>query len=132
MTRALRRRRLQTAQRSGAARRRCAPAVAFGAFVAEPQWRQPNGPTVLERDAIEELHGDERLLFVLADLLNGADVGMIQRRGGTSLAAKTLERVRIVGDFRRQEFQRDKAAEFGVFGLLYKARPATADFSMTR
>ncbi len=64
---------------------------------------------------------------MLANLVNGADVGMIQGRGGTRLAAKTLERVRIVGDFRRQELQRDEAAEFGVFGFIYNAHPATAE-----
>jgi hypothetical protein len=64
---------------------------------------------------------------VLADLVDGADVGMIQRGGGSRLAAKTLEGVRIGGDFRGQELQRDEAAEFGVFGLIHNAHPATAE-----
>ena len=63
---------------------------------------------------------------MLADLVNGADVRMIQRRGGSPLAAKTLERVGIGGDFRGQELQRDEAAEFGVFGFIHNAHPATA------
>jgi hypothetical protein len=35
---------------------------------------------VLQGFAFQELHGDERLPFVLADFVNGAGVGMIQRR----------------------------------------------------
>jgi hypothetical protein len=32
-----------------------------------------------KRLAFQQLHHDERLAFVLADIVNGADVGMVQR-----------------------------------------------------
>ncbi len=37
------------------------------------------GDTVLESLAFEQLHGDERAAFEFADIVNRADVGMIQR-----------------------------------------------------
>ncbi len=68
----------------------------------------PSRDAVLERHAIQELHGNEGLIFVLADLVNGADVGMVQGRGGARLAAETFERVRIVGDFAGKNFSATK------------------------
>jgi hypothetical protein len=44
----------------------------------------------------QELHGDEGLALVLPDLVNSADIGMVQTRG-TRFAAKTLEGARILG-----------------------------------
>jgi len=32
----------------------------------------------LQRQAVEEFHGDERLVLSLPDLVDGADVGMIE------------------------------------------------------
>ena len=43
---------------------------------------------VLERDAVEEFHGDERLAVLLANVVDGADVGVIQRRSCLSFALK--------------------------------------------
>jgi hypothetical protein len=50
---------------------------------------------VLQSDTIEILHGDEALLAIFANFINGADVGMVQRRGGPSFAAKALKGLRI-------------------------------------
>jgi hypothetical protein len=43
---------------------------------------------------------------------------MVQRGGGTSFAAETLEGLRVPGDILREKFQSDEAAEFGVFGFI--------------
>jgi serine/threonine protein kinase len=40
---------------------------------------------------------DERMPALLADLINRADVGMVQSRSGTRLSAKALQRMRILG-----------------------------------
>jgi hypothetical protein len=52
---------------------------------------------MLQRHAIEKLHGDERLFAMPPDFINGADVGMVQRRRGLRLALKAGERLRIFG-----------------------------------
>ena len=41
--------------------------------------------------------------FVFADVVDGADVGMIERGGGLGFALEALESLRIVGDVRRAE-----------------------------
>ena len=81
---------------------------------------------VLERQAIEKLHGDERLAFMLVNVVNGADVGMIQRRSGLRLALEAGQSLRIFGDIVGQEFQRDKAAELEVLRLVNHAHAAAA------
>jgi len=50
---------------------------------------------VLERGAFEVFHGDERLRRTFADVVNGADVGMIQGRGGFGFAAETAQSLRV-------------------------------------
>src|SRR5438876_4344705 len=47
---------------------------------------------VLERCAIQEFHGDERLSILLTDVVNGANVRMIQRGCGASLTPKAFQR----------------------------------------
>ena len=65
---------------------------------------------VLQRHAIEKLHGDERAAILLADFVDGADVGMIQRRRGARLAPERSSAAGL-GDVVGQELQRDEAAE---------------------
>ena len=61
--------------------------------------------------AFEKFHDDEGRPSVLADVVNGADVGMVQSRGGAGFPAETFEGLRIVRDIVGQELQRDEAAE---------------------
>ena len=56
----------------------------------------PSDP-VLQRHAFQKLHGDEGLIAVLADFVDGADVRVIERRSSAGLAAETLERLRVLG-----------------------------------
>ncbi len=45
---------------------------------------------VLQRQPVQKLHDDEGLLTVLADFVDGADVGMIESGRRTSLSVETL------------------------------------------
>ena len=51
------------------------------------------------------------LTVVLTDVVDGADVGMIQCRSSLSLALKTFQRLRVMRDIFRQELEGDEAAE---------------------
>ena len=51
---------------------------------------------VLKRGALEKLHRDERPAIVFADLVNGADVRVIQGRCSPGLKTKPLERARFL------------------------------------
>src|ERR1700693_6450703 len=65
---------------------------------------------MLEGVALEKFHGDECAIFTLVDVVDGANVGVVESGGGASLATETFERLRIVSDVVGQEFQGDKAA----------------------
>ncbi len=73
---------------------------------------------MLERLAIQKLHGDEVLPLVLINLINRADVGMIERGGGSGLALEALERLRVFSQLFRQELEGNGPAEFQILGLV--------------
>ena len=70
-----------------------------------------------ERLALHEFHGDKRQpVFRLADVVNDANVRMIERRSGSGLIEKALSPLRVRGHFARQELDRRFAFQAGVFG----------------
>ena len=83
---------------------------------------------VLQRLALQQLHGDERAAFEFSNIVNGADVGMIERGCSARLAAEPFDRLRIVGNVVRKEFQRDAPAEARVLGLVDHAHSPAAQF----
>ncbi len=58
----------------------------------------------------------------------GADVGMVQRRSRPGLASEAFERLRVVGNLIRQEFQGDETSEFDILGLVDHPHAASAQF----
>ena len=85
------------------------------------------GDSVSQRGALEVLHDDEGAAILLADIVNGADVGVIQRRRGPRLAAKPAESVGLASQFFGQELHRDEPMEPFVLRLVDDAHPARAD-----
>ncbi len=83
---------------------------------------------MLEGHASEKFHGDERFALLFADIKNGANVGMIQGRGGLRFALKTSQGLRVAGNRGWQKFQRHQAAQAGVFRLINDSHAATAKF----
>ena len=78
--------------------------------------------------AIEKFHGDEGAAFGFADVVDGADVGVIEGGGGLRFALETGERLRIGGDVFGEEFECDEAMEAGVFGFVDDAHAAATEF----
>ena len=56
----------------------------------------PPGNEVLQSLTFKKLHGDEGLTIRLADLVNGADVGVIQCGSSLRFPLKTRQSVRIM------------------------------------
>ena len=81
---------------------------------------------MLERRSIQKLHRDERVPLLLRDLVDGANIRMVQCGSRTRLAAEPFERLRIARYVIRQELQRHKAAELSIFGLVNNAHPSAA------
>ena len=81
---------------------------------------------VLQGHAVQELHHDERLISVPSDLMDRADVWMIQGRCGSCFPPKTFERLRVSGYIFREKLESDKATELNVFGLVDDSHTAAA------
>ena len=64
--------------------------------------------------------------FKLADLVDGADVGMIEGGGRAGFTAESLEGLRILGHVIGQKLKGDKTVQVRVFGLVHHAHAAAA------
>ncbi len=82
---------------------------------------------VLERHAIQKFHGNEAQALVLANFVNGADIGMVQGGGGSGFAPEALERLGVTRHIIGQEFQRNKTAQGCIFGLVDDTHPTAAE-----
>jgi hypothetical protein len=83
---------------------------------------------VLERGAIEKFHGDEGAAVVFADVVDGADVWVIEGGGRAGFAFEAFERLWIVSEIVGKKFESDEAAEASVFGFVDDAHSSTAEF----
>ena len=81
---------------------------------------------VLQRGAFQQLHGDEVLVALAADVVDRADVRMVEGGSGPRFALETLQRLRVAGDLRRQELEGHKAAQARVLRLVDDAHAAAA------
>src|SRR5688572_21196021 len=81
---------------------------------------------VLEGLALEQFHCDEGFPFEFIDVVNRADVRMVERRRRSSLALEALERHRVAGKLSREELERDAAAQAQVFGAVDHTHAAAA------
>ena len=84
---------------------------------------------VPERLTLQQFHGDEGSPIGLIDLVDGANVRMVQRGRGFGLALESAESLRVVSQFVRKELQGDVAAEFEVFRFIDHAHSAAADLA---
>src|SRR5260370_41018331 len=75
------------------------------------QFHRPAGDQVLERGAVEELHDEEGASLFFADVVDRADVGMIESGRGLGLAAKTLQCLPILREVVGKELEGNEAAE---------------------
>ena len=80
-----------------------------------------------QRFSVVERHGDEPPAFALADLVDRADVGMVERGGGLSLAAKADLVAGPALQLRVQELEGDLAVQLQVPCPEDAAHAAAAD-----
>ena len=89
--------------------------------------RAPADP-VFQGHPFEKLHRDEGMAILFANIVDRADVGMIESRGGLGLTSKSRQRLCISGHFVRQELERDETVQSRVFGFVDHAHAAAAQF----
>ena len=86
------------------------------------------GNAMLQSHPVEKLHGDKGLSVLVINLVDGADVGMIQGRSSFGFALEAAESLLIFGHFIGQELEGHKATEFDILGLVDHTHPAAAQF----
>src|SRR5262245_3289136 len=84
------------------------------------------GDGLLQRGALQILHGDEGAAVLLADVMDGTDAGMIQRGRSARFALKPAQRVTVTSEFTCQELQRHEAMEPCVLRFVDDAHAAAA------
>src|SRR5215472_15404871 len=84
------------------------------------------GDHVLQRGAVEEFHDEECASCVLADVVDRANIGMIEGGGSFGFTAETLKRTAVLSEVLGQKFQRDKASKARVFRLVDDTHAAPA------
>jgi hypothetical protein len=67
------------------------------------------------------------MLTMFADVVDRADIGMIERGRGLCFAAKTFQCLTILSKILWQELERDEAAQTGVLGLVDDTHSAAAE-----
>ena len=81
-----------------------------------------------QRLAVDELHGDEWRVVLLADVVDGADAGMIERGRRERFSAKAFQRLRVLRHAVRQKFQGDRAVEPRVDRFVDDTHSASTEF----
>ena len=83
---------------------------------------------MLQGCAVQKLHGNERLLTVLADFVDGANIGMIESRRRARLPAKTFQSLRVSRKIIGKEFEGHETAKLSVLSLVDHTHSATTKF----
>jgi hypothetical protein len=70
----------------------------------------------------------KRAALKFSNIVNGADVGVIERGCGARFAAKSFDGLRVLRNIVRKEFQRHVPAKTRVLGLVNHAHSSAAQF----
>src|SRR6185312_10286551 len=79
------------------------------------------------RFSFQKFHYDEALAFMLVNLVNRADVGVVQRGGRPCFPAEAFEGLRIFRKLIREEFQGHITAKLNVLGLVDDTHSAATE-----
>jgi hypothetical protein len=79
--------------------------------------------------ALQQFHRNESSSICLVDLVDRADVWVVQGGRGFGFPLKTAEGLRVVGEFVGKELQGDMATELEVFRLIDHTHAAAPDLA---
>jgi hypothetical protein len=85
--------------------------------------QRPAGDPSAERRAVDDFHRDVGVAVGFADVVDGADVRMIERGRGARLAQQALPPFRIRRQITRQNLESDVARQTGVVRAIDLAMP---------
>ena len=86
----------------------------------------PRVQQLAQRLALEQLHHDEGPAGVVADVVDRADVRVVEPGGDARLALEPLERPGLGEQVRREHLDRHRALQTQVLGPVDGAHPARA------
>jgi hypothetical protein len=66
------------------------------------------------------------LTFVLAEIVNDADVRVVDGGGSAGFTLEALQRSRVVDQFGRQKFEGDKPTQVAILGTVDNAHATAA------
>src|SRR5437870_7133483 len=89
--------------------------------------QRPSCNEVLKGLPLQELHDDKVLSLMLSDLVDGADVRMIQGRGSARFTLEPFEGLMVTGQLLRQKLQGDLTTQGQVFGIVDHAHAAATE-----
>jgi hypothetical protein len=87
---------------------------------------------MLKGQAIQKFHRDEGLVLVLADLVDRADIRMVQGRGNPCFAAEAFKCVGIIGNVFGKELEPTKRPRSVSSALYTTPIPPPPSFSTMR
>src|SRR6266851_8592827 len=84
--------------------------------------------TVLESMALKQFHGNKRTAFELTNIVNCADVRMIEQGCSARFAPESLDRLSVLGNVVGKEFQCNIPAKARVPGFVDHAHASASQF----
>src|SRR3954447_17548999 len=89
--------------------------------------KRPAVNEVSQRGPFEELHHKKGPVDMAADLVNGADIWVIQSGGRPRLPTESLERIWVSSQIFGKELHCDETAEVQVLGLINHTHAAASN-----
>jgi hypothetical protein len=80
-----------------------------------------------ERHALQKLHDDEGLSLVIAQLIDRANVRVIEGGGGPGFALKAFEGSRLAGQLSGQKLDGHTSGKFQVLALIHQSHASAAE-----
>jgi hypothetical protein len=90
--------------------------------------KSPAMDVLTESFTVNEFHGDERMVILFANVINGADTGMIESGSSVGFTAETLQGLGVLLHVIWEEFQRHEAIKASVQGLVDDTHSASTEF----
>ena len=87
------------------------------------------GEAVSQRQAFHQFHDEEGSAFVLADVVDRADVRVIQRGGRPGFGSEPFHGRQIIGQVLGHELECHGTAQTDIFGSVHDAHPACAELA---
>ena len=84
------------------------------------------GDTVAQGPALQQRHYEERLAFVVSELVKQADIDMVQSGNCSGFPFESLQSFGIGSEFFGKKLQRNPTTQFEILGFVNESHTATA------